>query len=201
MSNSGSHVEVYPDTHHDVYSKTVFGFWLYLITDFVLFATMFAAFAVLSKSFFGAAEPKQMFNLSYTALQSFLLLGASFTAGLGGAMVHRRKMVPTLVFFILTFCLGSVFAVSQFKELSNLVSEGINWTQSAYLSMFFSIIMTFLIHVVIALLWTVVLIVPTLFTGLDSVAMRRLTCLRMFWQFLNIVWVFIFTIVYLAGVI
>lgn len=199
--NVGCSIEKYPDGHHDTYSKTVFGFWLYLITDFVLFATMFAAYAVLNKSFFGGPEPKELFNLSYTCVQSYVMLFAAVCAGFGGAMVHRRHAKGAIFFFILTFILGLVFSIMQMKEVVDLVRIGHSWQVSAYLSIFFSIILTYFAHVVIALLWTIVLIVPVFVYGIDAFSMRRLTCLRMFWQFLNIVWVFIFTIIYLLGVI
>ena len=193
--------EPFPDGHHDTYSKTVFGFWLYIITDFMLFATMFAAFVVLRNNFFGGPSPKEMFNLTTNYVQSYILLASSFTSGIGGAMVHRRHKTGTIIFFLLTMVLGIAFCVFEFKEFSSLIEAGNSWTRSGYLSCFFSIVATFLIHILIAILWTLVLIIPVFFRGLDAPSMRRLTCMRMFWQFLNIVWVFIFSIIYLMGVI
>ncbi len=197
----GNSHEAFPDSHHDVYSKTVFGFWLYLITDFMLFATMFAAFVVLKDNFFGGPSPKEMFDLSRNYMQSYVLLIGALTAGIGGAMVHRRRAGWTIFYFILTMLLGIIFSIMEFKELSELIASGNSWVRSAYLSIFFSITGIFLLHVLIAILWTVVLLIPVFIHGLDAPSMRRLTCLRMFWQFLNIVWVFIFTFIYLLGVI
>ena len=91
------------DTHHDPYSKTIFGFWLYLITDFLLFATLFAVYAVLKKSTFGGPTPKELFNLEFVTLESLVLLCTSFTAGLAGVYAHRRNKAATTLFFILTF--------------------------------------------------------------------------------------------------
>lgn len=193
--------EKFPDSHHDVYSKTVFGFWLYLITDFMLFATMFAAFVVLRENFFGGPTPKEMFNLTTNYWQSYTLLTASFTSGIAGAMLHRRKAGPTVFFFLLTMALGALFCVVEYQELHGLVTAGLDWTKSAYLSCFFSVVGTFFLHVAIAILWSAVLLVIVFFRGLDAAALRRLTCLRMFWQFLTIVWVFIFSVIYLMGVI
>lgn len=193
--------EAYPDTHHDVYSKTVFGFWLYLLTDFMLFATIFAAYAVLSKSTFGGPTPKELFSLDYTTLQTFILLTSAFTIGLGGVFAHRRSKGGALSFFILSFFLGIAFLWMELHEFSYLISIGSGWEKNAFMSVFFSLIGIFLLHLVFALLWIIVLLIPIIKEGITKTSIRRLTCLRMFWQFLSVVWAFIYTIVYVVGII
>jgi cytochrome o ubiquinol oxidase subunit 3 len=192
--------EKYPDTHHDAYSRTTFGFWLYLLTDFILFGTLFATYAVLQKSTFGGYSAFDLFDHYFTLIQTLILLTASFTAGLAGAFAHRRNKNATLLLFAVTFLLGIIFMVLQFKEVSLYLERGASWDKSAFLSAYFTIIGTFWVHMIFALLWILVLAIPALREGITPVALRRFTCLKMFWQFLNILWVFIFSFIYLMGV-
>lgn len=191
--------EKYPDAHHDTHSKTVFGFWIYLVTDFMLFATLFAAYAVLRNNTFGGPGAKDLFNLPYTAIQSFVLLLSAFTASIASIHVHRKNKHETVIWFFVTLALGILFTVMEFREFHNLVMEGFGWQRSAFLSAFFTVVGTHLIHVLFALLWTVLFLIQVFMDGITQVTARRLICLKMFWQFLNVVWIFIFAIVYLIG--
>lgn len=191
--------ENYPDTHHDPYSKTIFGFWLYLLTDFIMFGAFFAAYAVLHNNTYGGPSSKDLFDLSYTIAESVFLLLAAFTSGIAGVYAHRRKKTQVVVFFLLTFLCGLAFLILQTQELSVLIENGNDWKRSAFLSSFFSIILLHSAHIVIGLLWTLVLLIPVLIQGVHSTSVRRLTCLRMFWQFLNLLWVFTCTLVYFLG--
>lgn len=191
--------EKYPDTHHDAYSKTVFGFWLYLLTDFVFFGSLFAVYAVLRDSTFGGPSGNELFDLHSVLNRTFVLIVCSLTAGLAGASAHRRKKSMALCLFGLTFLLGLLFLGMQYQEFESLVTSGNAWQRSAFLSAYFTLLATFAVHVVLGLLWILVLVIPVCFNGINGVAIRRLTCLRIFWQFLNIVWIFIFTFVYLMG--
>ncbi len=193
--------EPYPDAYHDAYSRTTFGFWLYLLTDFILFGSLFATYAVLHNNTFGGPGAGQLFHLPFNLIQALILLTASFTVGLGGASAHRRKKSWTIALFGLTFLLGAIFLWMQFDEFSRLIQSGNGWQRSAFLSAYFTLVGTFALHMVFALLWIFVLLVPVCIQEIDAVCIRRLTCLKMFWQFLNIVWVFIFCFVYLMGVI
>jgi len=198
--SEGTVHEEYPDTHHDTYSKTIFGFWLYLLTDFILFGTIFAAYAVLSTHTFGGPSAKDLFSRSFALLQALIMLAASFTSGLGGAYCHREDKNKTLLYFFITFLLGAAFLWLQMGEFHRVLSLGHSWKDSAFLSVYFSLLGTFSIHVILGLLWIPLLLFPFWRQGVNSVTLRRITCLRIFWQFLNVVWVFIFTIVYLMGV-
>jgi len=193
--------EPLPDPYQDEYSRTTFGFWVYLLTDFMMFATIFAVYAVLHKSTFGGPGPKELFDLPSVMNQTWVLLVATFFVGFGGASVHRKHRAGTITYFLLTFILGITFLWLQFDDLSLLVKRGASWKSNAFLSAYFTLIGTFAVHIVFGLLWIIVLILPVIKRGIDMVSVRRLTCLRMFWQFLNIIWIFIFSIVYLLGVI
>ncbi len=183
----------------DIYAKTLFGFWLYLFTDFMLFATLFATFIVLSHSTYGGPSGAQLFHLPYTLIQTIALLCASFTIGLGALAAHRHQRKWTLTLFGGTFLLGLIFIGMEFFEFSRLVACGNTWKASAYFSAFFTLIGTHSIHIIFGLIWILVFIIPVWRHGLTETSVRRLTCLKLFWQFLNVVWIFIFSIVYLLG--
>jgi cytochrome o ubiquinol oxidase subunit 3 len=192
--------ENYPDPHHNPYSRTIFGFWLYLMSDFILFGALFATYVVLKNATFGGPTGKELFQPAFTLVQTLVLLICSLTAGLAGASAHRKHKFWTLALFGLTFLLGAVFIGMELTEFSRFSSAGHSWDKSAFLSMYFTIVGTHGLHVIFGLLWIPVLLVPVWREGLSHVSIRRLTCLKMFWQFLNIVWIFIFSFVYLMGV-
>jgi cytochrome o ubiquinol oxidase subunit 3 len=193
--------EVSPDTHHDLYSKTVFGFWIYLITDFMLFATIFAAYAVLSGNHFGGPTQKMLFNLEYTTLQTLIFLVSTLAVGIGGVYAHRRVKWGTITFFLSALFLGAIFFYMELHEFSHLIEAGSGWDKNAFASAFFSLVGMFMLHLVFAFLWTIALLIPVFRSGVSGSSVRRLTCLKMFWQFLSIVWVFIYVIVYLVGIV
>lgn len=190
-----------PDAHNDVYSKTIFGFWLYIITDFMLFATLFAAYAVLRHKTFGAITSKELFDIHFAMIQTVTILSLSFVIGMAGVFAHRRNKNMTILFFLISFVIGAVFAGMQFVEFSGYLQNNHSWKNSAFLSAFYTLTGTFLIHVLFGLLWILLFTIPVFFHGLTQESVKRLTCLKMFWQFLGIVWVFIFTIVYLIGAV
>jgi cytochrome o ubiquinol oxidase subunit 3 len=193
--------ETFPDPHRDLYSRTTFGFWLYLLTDFVLFGTLFATYAVLAHSTFGGPCIRDIYNLPYTLAPALILLTSSLTIGLGTAMAHRKDKKWTYALFGITFLLGLLFTGLEFYDLVRLVKLGHTWDKSAFLSVYFTLVGTHGVHMIFALIWVIVLIVPVMFEGITHVSLRRLTCLKMFWQFLNIIWTFIFSFVYLLGVV
>ncbi|MFS8564396.1 MAG: cytochrome c oxidase subunit 3 [Rhabdochlamydiaceae bacterium] len=179
------------------YSKTLFGFWVYLLSDLVLFGALFATYAVLRKATYGGPSAADLFNPSYALIQTLILLTASFTSGLGKVFTHRGMKKATLIFYSLTFLLGAAFMTMGYTEWNDLVSQGNSWKKSAFLSAFFTLIGTHSLHIICALLWSLLLLIPVCKNELTPVSVRRLSCLTMFWQFLNVVWIFIFSIVYL----
>ena len=187
----------FPDTHHDTYSKTVFGFWIYLLTDFVLFATILSVYFVLRNSTFGGPGACDLLPLSFTFVQTLILLTSSLTSGLAGVAAHRKQKMTTAVLFGITFVLGSIFLWMEFSGFHDLIQAGNGWRRSAFLSAYFTLLGTHAIHVIFALLWTLVLLPFIWLYGMNTVTLQRLTSLRLFWQFLNMIWIGIFTIAYL----
>lgn len=185
----------------DADSKTIFGFWVYLMTDCVLFAILFATFAVLRGNTFGGPGGRELFSLPFVLTETLILLTSSFTCGLAMLAVHRGARKQVLVWFAITFLLGVFFLSMELTEFSHLAREGNSWRRSGFLSAFFTLVGTHGLHIVTGLLWMAVLLVKTLRGGLVRATVRRLTMLSLFWHFLDIVWIFIFTIVYLMGAI
>lgn len=194
--------EHYPDPYHDLYSRTSFGFWLYLLTDFVLFATLFATYAVLVHSTFGGPTIAHLFSPPEALWPAVVLLISSWTIGLGGVAAHRKHKTWAIVYFSITFILGLMFLWMVLSHFSNLSQLGHTWDKSAFLSAYFTLVGTHVVHMVFALLWVLVLLYPLITEEeVSHISVRRLTCLKMFWQFLNIIWIFIFSFVYLMGVV
>lgn len=191
--------ESYPDPHHDSYEKTIFGFWCYLLSDFVMFATFFAAYAVLRKSTFGGPSAGELFNISAAFSLTIISLCAAFASGLGGIAAYRKSRGGAIFWFIVTFLLGIFFIGLEFCGWAQLVQAGHSWSTNAFLSAYFTLVGMHAAHMCVGLLWIIVLLVPLFFQGVTDTSLKRLTCLRMFWQFINIVWLFIFAMVYLIG--
>jgi cytochrome o ubiquinol oxidase subunit III len=180
-------------------SKTTLGFWIYLMTDCVVFATLFATFAVLRNNTFGGPDGKEIFSLPYVLTETLILLVSSFTCGLALLAAKRSDARQTMLWFVATFVLGAIFLGMEINEFRNLVIEGYGWRRSAFLSSFFTLVGTHGAHITAGLLWITVMLRQIQTKGLSTHVMRRLTLLGMFWHFLDIVWIFIFTIVFLFG--
>lgn len=178
--------------------KTVFGFWLYLMSDCVLFATLFAVYAVLRGETFGGATPQDLLNLPFVLTQTLLLLASSFTVGLALVAAHRHAKQEVLWALGATFILGLGFVSMELVEFRHLLLEGEGPARSASLSAFFALVGTHGLHVTAGLLWLVVLIVHLLYRSI-AISNSKLWCFALFWHFLDIVWVFIFSFVYLFG--
>lgn len=188
--------------HHNADATDIFGFWIYIMTDCVLFATIFGTFAVLHSSVFGGPSIKELVNLPYILAETMALLASSFTYGLAILASYKNNFKQVVTWLAITFLLGLSFVVMEVNEFVHLYLEGHSWQTSAALSSFFTLVGTHGLHVSFGLLWMLILI-PQLFTfGINSSAMkRRLTYLGLFWAFLDIVWIFVFTIVYLMEAI
>jgi cytochrome o ubiquinol oxidase subunit 3 len=180
-------------------SNSLFGFWIYIMTDCVLFATLFATFAVLRNSTFGGPSGKELFSLPFALTETLILLTSSFSCGLGilAAHQHQKQMVYRL--FGLTFLLGLAFLGLELHEFSHLYHEGNSWRRSGFLSAFFTLVGTHGLHITTGLLWMGTMLVRIYRGRLTQVSVRRLTMLSLFWHFLDIIWIFIFTVVYLMG--
>ncbi len=180
-------------------SKTTFGFWVYLMTDCVLFATLFATYAVLHNNTFGGPSGRELFELPFVLTETLILLTSSFTCGLAVLAMHGRNIKAVLTWLGVTFLLGAAFLGMEMYEFTQLASEGNSWRRSGFLSAFFTLVGTHGLHITAGLLWIIVLAAQILRRGLTIHTTRRLTLFSLFWHFLDIVWIFIFTIVYLMG--
>ncbi len=190
-----------PDPHQDTFSKVILGFWIYLMTDCILFATLFTTYGVLHHSTFGGPGARDLFNLSTPLAETMVLLVSSVTCGFAMLAALRNEKNRILGWLSVSFLLGATFVALELHEFSSLVREGNSWHRSAFLSSFFTLVGTHGLHVSIGLLWMVVLMTQVLFYGLTVDTFRRLVCFSMFWHFLDLVWIFIFTFVYLIGVV
>lgn len=187
------------DTHHDHHDRTIFGFWLYLMSDCILFGVLFAVYAVLRNNTFGGPSASDILHLPSALAETLIMLTSSFTAGLALFAAYRKSVKGTISWIALTFLLGAAVLAMAMMDFSQLIQEGNSWQRSGFLSGFFGLLGTHGLHIAGGLVWIVVLIPQLLVCGLTSVTFRRLTCFKMFWQFLNIVWIFIYTFVYLMG--
>jgi cytochrome o ubiquinol oxidase subunit III len=179
--------------------KTLFGFWVYLMTDCVLFASLFAAFAVLRANTNGGPSSEDLFSLSFVLKETLILLTSSFLCGLGILSARRGQKNLVYLFFGLTFLLGIAFLVLELHEFNNLYNEGNSWRRSAFLSSFFTLVGTHGAHISAGLIWMGVMMARVKKLGLSASNIKRLTMLSLFWHFLDIVWIFIFTVVYFMG--
>ncbi len=177
--------------------KTIFGFWIYLMTDLIMFAALFATYAVLHGNTFGGPGPTDLFSLPNVLLETLILLTSSFTCGLATIATLRGKKNQTLAWFCVTALLGITFLVLELKEFASFVAAGHTWQSSAFLSAFFTLVGTHGLHIFFGLLWMIILLVIVARRGLTESIVSKLTRLGLFWHFLDIVWIFIFTIVYL----
>lgn len=192
------------DQHHahdDADAKTIFGFWIYIMSDCILFATIFATYAVMHNSTYGGPGAKELFSLPYVLIETFILLTSSFTYGLAMLAANKKNKAQVIFWLAVTFILGLSFVIMELHEFANMVHDGNSWQRSGFLSAFFTLVGTHGLHVTCGLIWMINLIIQVMRHGVTSISIRKLTCLSLFWHFLDIVWIFVFTIVYLMGVI
>lgn len=200
MSTSATNLEHHQAQQAALLDKTSFGFWIYLMTDLVLFATLFATFAVMRQNVAGGEPLGDLFSLPFVLVETLLLLTSSFTSGLAllAAKANRRNLA--LAGFLITFALGAGFLGMELHEFRQLAAEGNSWRASGALSSFFTLVGTHGAHISAGLIWMAVMMWRIASRGINSHSLRRLTLLSLFWHFLDIVWIFIFTMVYLLGV-
>jgi cytochrome o ubiquinol oxidase subunit 3 len=182
-----------------VFSRKTLGFWVYLMTDCVLFATLFATFAVLRTATAGGPAGSDIFDLDFVLIETMILLTSSFTVGLAMLAAERGYRYQSLIWLVVTFALGATFLGMELWEFNHLIAEGHGWQQSAFLSSYFVLVGTHGIHIAIGLLWMAVMIFRLIQRNFKETDVRRLSLLSLFWHFLDIIWIFIFSFVYLIG--
>lgn len=187
--------------HHDSDSIDVFGFWIYILTDCILFATLFATYAVLHNNTFGGPSIKQLVSLPYVFGETLFLLFSSFTYGMAMLSLYKGRTKGVASWLMFTIILGGAFVAMELNEFIHLLHEGHSWQNSGALTAFFTLVGTHGLHVSIGLIWMIILTIQVLSFKINPTMTRRLSYLGLFWAFLDIVWIFVFTIVYLMGAV
>lgn len=188
------------DERREADSRSMLGFWTYIMTDCVLFASLFATYVVLRHGTYGGPTSKDLFEPGFALAETLILLTSSFTVGLAMLAVYRRRKQQALAWFAVTFLLGLAFLVMEITEFRHLIIAGNSWQRSGFLSAFFTLVGTHGLHITIGLSWMAAMMVKLARRGFGRTNLRRLTMLSLFWHFLDIVWIFIFTVVYMLGV-
>lgn len=186
--------------HPDMDEMRTFGFWIYLMTDVIIFGTLFATYIVLQANTNGGPGPKELFQMGGIIASTFILLTSSFTSGLAVLAMNKGNRQALMGWLGVTALLGAVFIVIEVNEFIHLVHEGATIGTSAFLSAFFTLVGTHGLHVLIGLVWMIALIVQLAKRGITPVTKRKVNVISLFWHFLDVVWIFVFTIVYLMGV-
>ncbi len=189
--------------HHEeeIASKVTFGFWIYLMTSAILFAALFATYAVLHNNTYGSVNIQQITILPCVLMQTGVLLASVFTCGISAIAFHKKSLLATQFWLFLTFILALFFVLMQWHGFVHLFKAGYTWQGSAFLSSYFTLLGMHFFNVIAGLIWIVVLMIQLAMKAPVAMMKTRLTCLGLFFSFLNIIWVAIFTIIYLLGAI
>ncbi|NEX59971.1 cytochrome o ubiquinol oxidase subunit III [Noviherbaspirillum galbum] len=186
---------------HHPHNGTLLGFWIYLMSDCLVFACLFAAYAVLGRNYAGGPSGAELFDLPLVALNTAFLLLSSITYGFSMLAAQGRSKPATMLWLAVTGLLGAAFIGLELTEFAHLIHEGAGPQRSGFLTAFFALVGTHGLHVSFGLVWLVTLLFQLGKHGLVPENRRRLTCLSMFWHFLDVVWIGVFTFVYLMGVL
>ncbi len=178
----------------------IYGFWLFIATDLVLFGTLFATYVVLRANTAGGPSESQLFEVPIFTAETLILLTSSFTCGLATFQMHRKKHGWLSFWLVVTVLLGATFIGLELSEFITYATHGATMQRSAFLSAFFTLVGTHGIHVSMGILWMLSILYQLWRTGLNSTTARKVFVVGLYWHFLDVVWVFIFTVVYLTGV-
>ncbi|MBN9246124.1 cytochrome o ubiquinol oxidase subunit III [Hyphomicrobium sp.] len=190
------------DEHdHPEGSSTMLGFWLYLMSDCLIFAVLFATYGVLGGSYAAGPSPKELFDLPLVAVNTSMLLLSSITYGFAVLEMQKKNVNAMLLWLVVTGLFGAAFLGIELYEFAHMIHEGATPQRSAFLSSFFTLVGTHGLHVTFGIIWMITLITQVWRFGLIEANKRRLLCLSMFWHFLDVVWIGVFTFVYLMGVL
>lgn len=189
------------EAEHHPENGALLGFWLYIMSDLLIFAVLFAIYAVLGRNYAGGPRPAQLFELPAVAVNTSMLLMSSLTYGYAMLAMADDRKAPTLAWLAVTGCFGLAFVGLELSEFAHLLHEGAGPQRSAFLSSFFVLVGTHGLHVAFGLLWLAVMLVQVGLRGLTQENRRRLLCLSMFWHFLDVIWIGVFSFVYLLGVL
>ena len=190
----------YVKEHHPE-NGTLLGFWMYLMSDCLIFACLFATYAVLGRNYAGGPTGAELFDLPLVAINTSLLLLSSITYGFAMLEMQKKKVKTTLIWLAVTGLLGAGFIYLELYEFIHLIHEGAGPQRSGFLTSFFALVATHGLHVSFGIVWLITLMFQINKHGLTPENGRRLMCLSMFWHFLDVVWIGVFTFVYLMGVL
>ena len=188
------------EEHHPEHS-TMLGFWLYLMSDCLIFAVLFATHGVVGRNYAAGPAPADLFDLNLIAINTAMLLFSSITYGFAMLQMERNAKMETLFWLGVTGVFGAIFLALELYEFYHLIHEGAGPTRSAFLSSFFTLVGTHGLHVTFGIIWLITLMVQVKKHGLSPENRRRLMCLSMFWHFLDVIWIGVFSFVYLLGVL
>ena len=189
--------DVHAGHGHGDQTQTTMGFWIYLMSDCLIFAVLFATFGVLAGATAGGPSGRHLFELEFVLGETMLLLLSSFTFGMATLSLKEGAQRRGLWWLVVTFLLGAGFVGMEVFEFTELIHRGAAPTGSAFLSAYFTLVGTHGLHVTCGLLWLVVMLHQIHHFGLTAVTRRRLACLSLFWHFLDLVWICVFTFIYL----
>lgn len=181
--------------------EKAFGFWLYLMTDAIIFALLFATYVVMSQNNAGGPTANELFSLTHVFGETMLLLFSSATFGMATLAIFAKERGAVLFWLAVTFVLGAGFVAMELVEFLGMIAQGAGPGRSGFLSAFFTLVATHGLHVTMGLIWIVILGAQVVVKGLTGPVTSRLYRLGLFWHFLDIVWVGIFSVVYLPGVL
>jgi cytochrome o ubiquinol oxidase subunit 3 len=177
-----------------------YGFWIFILSDIVMFAALFAAYAVLVRATAGGATGVQLFNQVSVAIETACLLASSYTCGMMSLAVGSRRRAGIYLAAVVTFALGAAFLGLEIREFADMIARGATPQSSAFLSAFFTLVGCHGLHVTVGLGWLVVMMAQVAIKGIRPAVERRLLCFALFWHALDIIWICLFTFVYLMGV-
>ena len=190
------------DEHdHEAGGSTMLGFWIYLMSDCLIFAMLFACYGVYGGSYAGGPTPAEIFELPLVAVNTTMLLLSSITYGFAMLAMEEQRKAGTLAWLAITGLFGLCFIGIELYEFSELIHEGATPQRSAFLSSFFTLVGTHGLHVTLGIVWLVTLMAQVARFGLTAANKRRLMCMSLFWHFLDVIWIGVFTFVYLLGVL
>ncbi len=203
LNTAGDQLQFYDlDEHaHPEGHSTMLGFWIYLMSDCLIFAILFACFAVLGDNYAAGPGPKDLFDLPLVAVNTAMLLFSSITYGFAMLAMQQDRLNQTRIWLVITLLFGACFLGIELYEFHHMIHEGATPQRSAFLSAFFTLVGTHGLHVTFGSIWLITLLVQISRRGLIQANKRRLMCLSLFWHFLDVIWIGVFTFVYLMGML
>nr|BET44358.1 MAG: cytochrome o ubiquinol oxidase subunit III [Candidatus Aschnera chinzeii] len=189
--------------HHDdnINQTKLFGFWIYLMSDLIIFACLFATYIVLTNNADSFPTGKEIFNIPYVLIETIFLLLSSITCCIAMCMLLKNNINLIILWLLITLLLGLIFIIMELFEFYQLISLGYTPSKNAFLSSYFTLVSIHGIHVIIGLLWIIIIIINIKINGINHLNETRLHCLSLFWHFLDIIWICVYSIVYLLGTI